>query len=41
MQALTLPARRGSGWLFEGFGVYRKKPWALSLVVRGYWIVMV
>ena len=41
MQALTLPARRGSGWLFEGFGVYRKKPWALSLVVSGYWIVMV
>ncbi len=41
MQALTLPARRGSGWLFEGFGIYRKKPWALSLLVSSYWLLMV
>ena len=40
MQALTLPARRGVGWLFEGFGIYRKKPWLLSLLVSGYWILM-
>ena len=41
MQALTLPARRGSGWLFEGFGIYRKKPWALSVLVSSYWLLMV
>ena len=41
MQALTLPAKRGWGWLSDGLGIYRKKPLMLSLLVIGYWVLMV
>jgi len=40
MQALTLPARRGWRWLFEGFQIFRKKQLMLSFLVIGYWILM-
>lgn len=40
MQALTLPARRGWRWLFEGFMIFRKKPTLLSFLVVGYWVIM-
>ena len=40
MQALTLPARRGWRWLFEGFMIFRKKPTLLSFLVVGYWVLM-
>ena len=41
MQALTLPAKRGWGWLSDGFGIYRKKPLMLWLLVIGYWMLMI
>ena len=41
MQALTLPAKRGWGWLSDGFGIYRKKPLMLWLLVIGYWMMMI
>ena len=40
MQALTLPARRGLGWLADGFGIFRRNRLALSLTVLGYWSLM-
>lgn len=40
MQALTLPARRGWRWLFEGFMIFRKKPTQMSLFIPGFWILI-
>ncbi len=40
MQALTLPARRGWLWLYEGFLLTRKSHIMLSLLVISYWMLM-
>ena len=40
MQALTLPARRGWRWLFDGFLIFRKNHLMLSLIVLSYWMLM-
>ena len=40
MQALTLPARRGWLWLYEGFLLTRKSHVTLSLIVVSYWMLM-
>lgn len=40
MQALTLPARRGWNWFYEGFILFRKKQLLLSVLVLGYWVLM-
>ena len=40
MQVLTLPAKRGLGWLIEAFAIFRRKPALLSFLVLGYWLSM-
>lgn len=40
MQALTLPARRGWRWLFDGFLIFRKNHLMFSLIVLSYWMMM-
>ncbi|WP_153110411.1 BPSS1780 family membrane protein [Propionivibrio limicola] len=40
MQALTLPASRGWRWLTDGFAIFRRKPFQLSVLVLGYWLAM-
>ncbi len=40
MQVLTLPAKRGLGWLIEAFAIFRQKPALLSFLVLGYWLSM-
>ena len=40
MQALTLPARRGWLWLYEGFLLTRKSHVMLSLLIVSYWMLM-
>ena len=41
MQALTLPAKRGSQWLIEGLEIFRMKPALLTLIVFGYLMTMI
>ena len=40
MQVLTLPAKRGLGWLIDGFAIFRRKPALLGFLVLGYWLSM-
>lgn len=40
MQALILPARRGWRWIVEGHRIYAKNRLMLSLLVFGYWLLM-
>ncbi len=40
MQALTLPARRGWHWLFDGFRIFRKSPLLLSILITAYWMML-
>lgn len=41
MQALTLPASRGLRWLSDGFRIFRKKQLLLTLLIIGYWVMMI
>ncbi len=40
MQALTLPARRGWRWISDGYRIYSKNRLMLSMIVFGYWLLM-
>ncbi len=40
MQALTLPARRGWRWFFDGFAIFRKSRLMLALLLLAYWMLM-
>ena len=40
MQALILPARRGWRWIVEGHQIYSKNRMMLSVLVFGYWLLM-
>ena len=40
MQALTLPARRGWHWFYDGFLIFRKNQLMLTLLVLAYWMLM-
>ena len=41
MQALNLPASRGLRWLSDGFRIFRKKQLLLTLLIIGYWVMMI
>jgi hypothetical protein len=41
MQALTLPARRGWYWFYDGYRIFRKNRLMLALIVLCYWLMMI
>ncbi|HEX5801542.1 MAG TPA: BPSS1780 family membrane protein [Azospira sp.] len=41
MQALQLSARQGWGWLTAGFALFRKNPAQLTMIIIGYWLLIV
>ena len=41
MQALNLPASRGLRWLSDGFRIFRKKQLLLTLLIIGFWVMMI
>jgi len=40
MQALKLSAREGWGWFGAGFALFRRNPAQLTMVVVGYWLII-